>query len=292
MTPDCATSSRRATSLFPVLFLALAVSGCGGGSEGPMSTPPPESGPPGRIVFTFLPTSDFSESEIGLIDPDGTDRVQLTNDGAANGNAALSPDGTRIAYSKDGVIHIMSSDGSGDQPLQPGNFPEFAPNGQRIVYVANGEIRAMDLDGSDVETLRAGGDMPDWSSDGRIAFRDSRSIWVMDADGSDPRELVADTPTDSYASPRWSPDATRIAFESCGPEFCHIEVVDSDGSNREALTTGPVLDFLPDWSPDGEWIVFERDAGTSFNLWLMRADGSSSTAITTSGDASTPKWGS
>lgn len=108
----------------------------------------------------------------------------------ANGNPALSPDGTRIAYSKDGVIHIMSSDGSGDQPLQP----------------------------------------------------------------------------------------------------CHIEVADSDGSNREALTTGPVLDFLPDWSPDGEWIVFERDAGTSFNLWLMRADGSSSTAITTSGDASTPKW--
>lgn len=60
-----------------------------------------------RIAFT----SDF---DIWLVNPDGTDAVQLTHvkDGRTASSPRWSPDGTRIAYEQNGAIWMMDSDGS------------------------------------------------------------------------------------------------------------------------------------------------------------------------------------
>jgi hypothetical protein len=71
----------------------------------------------------------------------------------------------------------------------------------------------------------------------------------MNPDGSGAR-LVTTDPSDS--EPAWSPDGKRIALSNGG----RVELVDSDGSGRTALTHGAGWDTRPTWSPDGKSIAF------------------------------------
>lgn len=58
--------------------------------------------------------------------------------------------------------------------------------------------------------------------------------------------------------PSWSPDGTRIAFDSNrdGGSNHEIYVMNRDGSGAANLTRHPGYDFSPAWSPDGQWIAF------------------------------------
>jgi TolB protein len=89
----------------------------------------------------------------------------------------------------------------------------------------------------------------------------------MDNDGTNIEQL---TDNDVYdRSPCWSPDGTKIAFQSGGPY--KIWVMDADGSNPRQLTTSPnsFSDGDPAWSPDGKKIAFDRDDDT----YVINADG-------------------
>ncbi len=250
--------------------------------------------PTGSIVYQFLPTGSFSLSEIHRINPDGSGDTALTNDGAGNGDAAPSPDGSKVAFSRNNMVYVMDADGSNQQSLAAGRFPDFSPNGQMIVYSSGNGIQIMEANGTFFDNPRSTGSMPDWSPDGnQIVFREGTDIWVMAAGGNASTNLTNNPLGTSAASPRWSPDGSTIAFESCQGSFCHILLMDSLGKSVRNLTSGEVVDFLPDWSPDGESISFERSGpgdGT-FDIWVARRDGSVIKRVTTSGKASTAKWG-
>src|SRR2546422_5263788 len=52
--------------------------------------------------------------------------------------------------------------------------------------------------------------------------------------------------------PVWSPDGTRIAFESGREDgTSDVYLMNADGSNRVQLTRGSTGNLLPAWSPDG-----------------------------------------
>jgi Tol biopolymer transport system component len=55
--------------------------------------------------------------------------------------------------------------------------------------------------------------------------------------------------------PIWSPDGTKVAFESDRDGF-DIYSMDSDGTSQTRLTNDPDLDVEPTWSPDGAKIAF------------------------------------
>lgn len=139
---------------------------------------------------------------------------------------------------------------------------------------------------------------------GRIVFASDRSgdleIWTATADGGGLRRLTK-TPGSDF-SPQWSPDGTKIVFESdrdhpsADPAKVtdEIYVMNADGTGQKRLTSNNVEDWGPRWSPDGKRIVFAAGApkaGDDLDVFVMNADGSGRKDLTPGpGRDFTPDW--
>jgi len=80
--------------------------------------------------------------------------------------------------------------------------------------------------------------------------------------------------------PAWSPDGSRIAFESTrdGPD-ADIFVMQADGTGVVQLTRNDAYDGTPSWSPDGRYLVFATERDGNEEVYRMRADGSDQTNL-------------
>ena len=157
----------------------------------------------------------------------------------------------------------------------------------------NGEIYLMDPDGSNMKNLTnhpANDQGPKWSPDGsKIAFytdRDylsadpkehSTEIYVMNADGSNPTRITNSFTIDAW--PSWSPDGSKIAFQSYRDGNENIYVMNADGTDPVRLTSHPKVDYYPAWSPDGSKIAFYSDRDDNLEIYIMNADGSNQTNL-------------
>jgi Tol biopolymer transport system component len=110
---------------------------------------------------------------------------------------------------------------------------------------------------------------------GRIAFfRDvadgSAQIFTMNSDGSDQVQITGLDPgegTNIY--PDWSPDGTKIAFDSDRDGDREIFVMDADGSNQVQLTFNTNTDRNPSWSPDGTRLVYSSNLDGDRDIWMI-----------------------
>ncbi len=136
--------------------------------------------------------------------------------------------GVTLAYSSENdigtfVIRLLHSGGAVSE-LTTGANPRFNPNdGDAIVFVdfvgvATQIFKTTTIPGADRTALSTDpetGGWADWGVNGKIVYErsdNSRDIWIMDTDGSHKASLIS-TPDPEYG-PRWSPDATRIAYGS------------------------------------------------------------------------------
>jgi hypothetical protein len=126
----------------------------------------------------------------------------------------------------------------------------------------------------------------------RVLFVSQRTgnpdVWLLDEQGRE-RRLTFDASPDLM--PAWSPDGTRIAFESFRDGNGEIYVMDADGSNLINLTGNPADDRAPSWSPDGERIAFESERDGATDIYTMKADGTGQTRVTFGpGLSFAPQW--
>lgn len=250
-------------STITILFVCfLLFTGCGPApvTEMPTSeaipaaeTPVPTQEPAPTATPLPLPCTIAFDSdrdgnrEIYVMDPDGSNQVNLTNDPDDDFNPAWSPDGSQIAFVSTRPNEVSS---------------------KQAIYI-------MDANGGNVFQLTTNfySDWPDWSHDGKqITYTGDEDIYVIKADGSgQPVNLTNSPETD--AQPAWSPDGSKIAWLSGNGQNSNVFVMNADGSNILKLTDkGKVFSVL--WTIDGEiFSDWDHPDGVCKNC-VMGADGS------------------
>ena len=230
-----------------------------GGTPTPLTTSPlvqrqPDWAPDGSLIAFSAPSSGGAPGDLWTIPPTGGTPTLLEGSVLTDDRLpAWSPDGTRIAYTRDNDIYVIPSGG--------GTPARITTDG------------AVDLH-------------PTWSPDGtRLAFMSMRSgngdIWTIAATGGAATQITTEPGSDK--SPDWSPDGANIIFQSNRAGGSDIWVIPSTGGAATALTADPMIDVQPDYSRTGHRIAFSR-GGNIWTLTLPIAD----LSVTKSTDNGTP----
>jgi Tol biopolymer transport system component len=198
---------------------------------------------PGERPFTW---------GLWLVDAETGDERRLLepDEGNLDIPGSWSPDGRTILFTRCAVpeqltlastcaVHRVSRDGSGFRKLTDrSQQPAFSPDGDSIAFVTDRDEHGIYATGSDEDAY-------------------AHELYVMDADGKDERRLT-NTRSLAEASPAWSPDGSRIAYEREGPArfSTQLMIVDADGDcptrligDASDLNADPPSFESPAWRP-------------------------------------------
>jgi dipeptidyl aminopeptidase/acylaminoacyl peptidase len=122
----------------------------------------------------------------------------------------------------------------------------------------------------------------------RIAFSSLRSgtqgVWISADDGSN--LVQTSNPHDESGSPQWSPDGTKIAFDS--RPGGHWEISVADVAERKLVTN--ISDVIrPHWSRDGKWLYFRSEAPGRIGVYRCPAPGGDAISLSQDTDGVTPQ---
>jgi serine/threonine protein kinase len=106
-----------------------------------------------------------------------------------------------------------------------------------------------------------------------VAVTKTGDIWLLDLVRGGSSRLTSDPALDS--TPLWSPDGTRIVFNSNrGGRTFDLYVKNSGGGREELLLKSDYQKYPEDWSPDGRSLLYtEVSPDTGFDLWTVPLTG-------------------
>ena len=243
--------------------------------SGPLGPNPP---PPNGSFLEIFTMDDSGEIDATTGAPTSQDRLQ--DNIASDFNPRYSADGTKIAFVKQtaanpaGAIWTMNADGTGETAVTTGTTSDsfvggWSPDGNQIVFQRS--VPAADGNPANFE------------------------VFKVNADGTGLTNLTnnpgSETVGNSDSQPSWSPDGTKIAFQSNRLGSPDIWVMNADGTDPRPLTADSYAEeSAPEFSPDGQQIAFQSDrgfiplpadAGRNLEIYRMNAvDGSNVTRLT------------
>ena len=151
-------------------------------------------------------------------------RAAVTVEAGFEANAALSPDGKLVAYSRitPAESRLVVQQLAGGEPVTVARWP--------------GPVAAM----------------PAWSPDGaRLTYRSPRGIEVVPALGGVPRLLVNVAADFRPGWGAWAPSGEAIAYTSA--DTLYVRELAPDTTRVLGLSSQA---HSPAWSPDGRWVAF------------------------------------
>jgi hypothetical protein len=304
-----------------VVVVALLVVGGGlldrepsvGGPPASMTPPPASTGPsPSTNEVSPDPSPATAEGQVAydavadgnrdiyLANGDGTGVIRLTTDPGEDAYPSWSPDGASITFLRDGDVYVMAADGTNVTRItstpEAEKGPSFSPDGATLVFgrasgVENFAIHRVARDGSNEQLVY---EEPDSHLEGEaVLIADDILLAVRDEIGGGGLEVVrvdltsgVETPLTDYRDGEESffavsPDGTRLAYQSDGPEP-GLLVMDLDGENRGLVSSEYRSGWIA-WTADGSTLSFVRGGW----IYLIRPDGTGSTRLL-KGDA--PSW--
>jgi len=249
--------------------------------------------------------------ELFVMDLDGSNQKQLTNDRGLVYSPSWSQKGDKLVYTSYAArvpdLYISDSEGKGRATritkrsgLEVG--AKFISSGSGLISSASfdgvSKIVLFDLRGTLLKKITGGSSIdvsPSYSPDGsQIAFCSNRAggpqVYTMGADGSNVQR-ISFLDSRYCTSPAWSPKGDKIAFV-CAKGGFQLFMSDPQGGNAIQLTfSGDNED--PHWSPDGRFLVFSSTnlGSRSKQIGILSLLGGRPTRVTdTSGDSNQPSW--
>jgi Tol biopolymer transport system component len=247
---------------------------------------------------------------IWIADARGRNPRQVTadsSDAAAHVQPRWSPDGSRLAFRR--VEKTTSDVAFVDLATQTmtrvtaddvmDTDPSWSPDGGQIYFSSyrGGGINIWRIPVDDAGaagapeqlTNGAGADVQPGVSAGadRLVFAVrgiNADIWRLPVSPTTgrpvgpPEPVVVTTRVESRGA--WSPDGSRLAFNSdrLGEMSIWVRTL-PDGSDRR-VTSGAGGDYQPAWSPDGRWIVFFSSRGGNTDVWRVEVASGAVTRLT------------
>jgi len=212
--------------------------------------------PDGRIVLASIEAGNL---DIWLMNSDGTNRKQLTSNGAQNTTPVVTQDGKYVVYvqGRDGNRSIWRINIDGSKPTQltkgpADGFVSVTPDNQWVIFTS------------------LAGQKP--------------TIWKISIDGGNPVQIT----DHAGVAARVSPDGKMLMYQYADspdpyapPNKLVIVPFGSEGERKEfSIPPSSQVSATAQWSNDGKSILYNISKENVGNLWSQPINGGPAKQVT------------
>ena len=307
----------RLLSVFSLILLVLMFGGiCRVFAKAP-TTP--------KILFT---SSRNGNTEVYMMNPDGSEQVNLTQHPASDSGAVWSPSGEQILFVSDRQgtrvrdLYVMDPDGSNVRRVFKKKItawrttPTWSPDGKQFAYISTDRIRIesglyLGTFGEEDAELLPYGQSPAWSPDGsEIACSEPHQfgsrLTFTNVRTRDREQPLPDKALRWQRHPSWSAGGDKLvisgnkhplpvvldgALHNAWADKYVIYIVNRDGTGLRQLFEEAGSDArLPALSPDSSEVVYTQEINGQLQIFKIDVNSGVRTQLTHVGWNADADW--